>query len=126
MSPQATKSLFDPKLTPLSALLAEHLRSLYACTDPLRDARRTDGAHGVLAGSAHTQVRSLLVGVIVHPNAFGASPAKSALFPRYARSRAQRRISRVYEQRCIKLGGGWEAAPHKMVPSTDGVTSNIA
>ncbi|KAJ7112180.1 hypothetical protein C8R44DRAFT_632288 [Mycena epipterygia] len=79
-------------------------------------------------------------GVIVRPNASGASPAKSTRFPftrrppmtnldvlfalydalservteeEWAqlgqRSRAQRRISRAYEQRCIKLGGGWEA-----------------
>ncbi|KAJ7927838.1 hypothetical protein B0H13DRAFT_1598268 [Mycena leptocephala] len=55
------------------------------------------------------------------------------------RSRAQRRISRAYEQRCIKLGGGWEAGVRRidwlrgrtrlisieMVPSTDGVASNV-
>jgi hypothetical protein len=30
------------------------------------------------------------------------------------RSRAQRRISRAYEQRCIKLGGGWESGVRRI------------
>ncbi|KAJ7466443.1 hypothetical protein FB451DRAFT_1137957 [Mycena latifolia] len=31
-----------------------------------------------------------------------------------ARSRAQRRISHAYEQRCVKLGGGWEAGVRRI------------
>ncbi|KAJ7702791.1 hypothetical protein B0H17DRAFT_923109 [Mycena rosella] len=30
------------------------------------------------------------------------------------RSRAQRRISHAYEQRCVKLGGGWEAGVRRI------------
>ncbi|KAJ7915140.1 hypothetical protein B0H13DRAFT_1610838 [Mycena leptocephala] len=56
------------------------------------------------------------------------------------RSRAQRRISRAYEQRCIKLGGGWETGVRRidwldgrtrlvgieMAPSKDGIASDVA
>ncbi|KAJ6522473.1 hypothetical protein B0H19DRAFT_973460 [Mycena capillaripes] len=56
------------------------------------------------------------------------------------RSRAQRRISRAYEQRCIQLGGGWETGVRRvdwldgrtrlvgieMMPSKDGVASDVA
>ncbi|KAF7333741.1 hypothetical protein MVEN_02330700 [Mycena venus] len=56
------------------------------------------------------------------------------------RSRAQRRISNAYEQRCIKLGGGWEAGVRRidwldgrtrlvgieMPPSKNGSASTVA
>ncbi|KAJ7037668.1 hypothetical protein C8F04DRAFT_1035562 [Mycena alexandri] len=56
------------------------------------------------------------------------------------RSRAQRKISRAYEQRCIKLGGGWETGVRRidwldgrtrlvgieMAPAKDGVASDVA
>ncbi|KAJ6568645.1 hypothetical protein B0H19DRAFT_1024017 [Mycena capillaripes] len=55
-------------------------------------------------------------------------------------SRVQRQISRAYEQRCIKLGGGWETGVRRidwldgrtrlvgieMKPSKDGVASDVA
>ncbi|KAJ6473382.1 hypothetical protein C8R47DRAFT_1076674 [Mycena vitilis] len=109
--------------------------------------------------------------VIVHPNAAGTAPAKSARFPFTRRrpvtnldvlfalydalserltedewvrlgnkSRAQRRISHAYEQRCITLGGGWDAGVRRidwldghtrlvgieMVPSKHGVAPDVA
>ncbi|KAJ7778017.1 hypothetical protein DFH07DRAFT_730798 [Mycena maculata] len=56
------------------------------------------------------------------------------------RSRAQRRVTHAYEQRCIKLGGGWESGVRRidwldgrtrlvgigMTPSKNGVASGTA